>query len=125
MTGAVRTRDPLTLRLHYRCAAPVANPVFGIAIHRDDGVHLTGPNTKHAGVEIGVVQGEGTIDYAIERLPLLPGRYYLSAAVYDRDLTAAYDHRDRFAPLVVIEGGTAERFGVIELDARWRVGAHV
>jgi ABC-type polysaccharide/polyol phosphate transport system ATPase subunit len=124
VTGAVRTRDPLTLRLHYRCAAAVSNPVFGLAIHRDDGVHLTGPNTRLSGVEMGVVEGEGTLDYTIPRLPLLPGRYYLSAAVYDRDLITAYDHRDRFRPLVVIEGGTAERFGVIELDARWSVGAH-
>jgi ABC-type polysaccharide/polyol phosphate transport system ATPase subunit len=124
VTGAVRTRDPLTLRLHYRCPAPVANPVFGIAIHRDDGVHLTGPNTRLSGVEMGTVEGEGVIDYTIPRLPLLPGRYYLSAAVYDGDLITAYDHRDRFTPLVVIEGGTAERFGVIELEAEWRVGAH-
>ena len=56
-------------------------------------------------------------------LPLLPGRYYLSAAVYDHDLITAYDHRDRCVPLVVVEGGTAERFGLIELDARWSVGA--
>ena len=91
-----------------RCtiAAPrrSSNPVFGIAIHRDDGVHLTGPNTRLAGVEIGVVEGEGAIDYTIARLPLLPGRYYLSAAVYDRDLITAYDHRDRFTPLVVDRG---------------------
>jgi ABC-type polysaccharide/polyol phosphate transport system ATPase subunit len=124
VTGAVRTRDPLTLRLHYRCASPIANPVFGIAIHRDDGVHLTGPNTRLSGVEMGTLEGEGVIDYTIPRLPLLPGRYYLSAAVYDGDLINAYDHRDRFTPLVVIEGGTAERFGVIELEAEWRVGAH-
>ncbi len=124
VTGAVRTRDPLTFRLHYRCAAPVENPVFGIAIHRDDGVHLTGPNTRLSGIEMGTIEGEGVIDYTIARLPLLPGRYYLSAAVYDHDLITAYDHRDRFTPLVVIEGGTAERFGVIELDAEWRVGAH-
>jgi hypothetical protein len=65
------------------------------------------------------------VDYTIERLPLLPGRYYLSAAVYDHDLITPYDHRDRFVPLVVIEGGTLERFGVIELPARWSHVTHV
>jgi lipopolysaccharide transport system ATP-binding protein len=123
VTGAVRTRDPLTLRLHYRCARPIESPAFGIAIHRDDGVHLTGPNTRLSGVEMGTVTGEGAVDYTIAQLPLLPGRYLLSAAVYDHDLITAYDHRDRDTPLVVVEGGTAERFGVIELDARWSVGA--
>jgi ABC-type polysaccharide/polyol phosphate transport system ATPase subunit len=115
----VRTRDPLTVRLHYACTQPVDRPVFGVAIHRDDGLHVTGPNTQMDGLEIAQVSGEGAVDYTIERLPLLPGRYYLSAAVYDHDLITPYDHRDRFAPLVVIEGGTLERFGVIELPARW------
>ena len=64
--------------------------------------------------------GEGAVDYAIAALPLLPGRYLLSAAVYDDDLITAYDHRDRCTPLVVVEGGTAERIGVIELDAPGR-----
>jgi lipopolysaccharide transport system ATP-binding protein len=123
VTGAVRTRDPLTLRLHYRCVRPIESPAFGIAIHRDDGVHLTGPNTRLSGVEMGTVTGEGAVDYTIAHLPLLPGRYLLSAAVYDHDLITAYDHRDRDTPLVVVEGGTAERFGVIELDARWSVRA--
>jgi lipopolysaccharide transport system ATP-binding protein len=115
----VRTRDPLTVRLHYQCTQPVDRPVFGVAIHRDDGLHVTGPNTQMGGLAIDRVSGSGSVDYTIERLPLLPGRYYLSAAVYDHDLITPYDHRDRFVPLVVIEGGTLERFGVIELPARW------
>ncbi len=119
VSATVRTRDPLTVRLHYKCAEPVDRPVFGVAIHRDDGVHVSGPNTRTGGLEIDRVSGEGAVDYTIERLPLLPGRYYLSAAVYDHDLITPYDHRDRFAPLVVIEGGTLERFGVIEMPARW------
>ena len=75
-----------------------------------------------AGLEIGTLMGEGTIDYTIDRLPLLPGRYYLSAAVYDHELITPYDHRDRFVPLVVVEGGTLERFGVVELPAKWSIG---
>ena len=64
-----------------------------------------------------------SVDYAIRQLPLLPGRYLVSAAVYDEDLITALDHRDRVRPFVVVEGGTAERFGVIELDAGWRRAA--
>jgi ABC-type polysaccharide/polyol phosphate transport system ATPase subunit len=120
VTGVVRTRAALTLRLHYRCASAVDRPVFGVAIHTDDGVHLTGPNTRMSGFDVGPLTGCGSIDYVIDRLPLLPGRYYLSAAVYDHDLITPFDHRDRFVPLVVVEGGTAERFGLVELDASWQ-----
>jgi ABC-type polysaccharide/polyol phosphate transport system ATPase subunit len=117
--ATVRTRDAVTIRLHYRCAAPVERPVFGVAIHRDDGVHVTGPNTRTSGLVIDRVEGTGAVDYAIEGLPLLPGRYLVSAAVYDHDLITPFDHRDRVVPLVVVEGGTAERFGLVELGAGW------
>lgn len=114
-----RTRDPLTIRLRYRSAAPVVEPVFGLAIHREDGVHVTGPNTRMSGESVREVHGAGSIDYHIERLPLLPGRYEISASAYDRDLITPYDHRDRFKSFTVIEGGTGERFGLIELQAHW------
>ena len=117
--ATVRTRDAVTIRLHYRCAAPVERPVFGVAIHRDDGVHVTGPNTRTSGLAIDRVEGTGAVDYAIEGLPLLPGRYLVSAAVYDHDLITPFDHRDRVVPLVVVEGGTAERLGIVELGAGW------
>jgi ABC-type polysaccharide/polyol phosphate transport system ATPase subunit len=121
--ATVRTRDALTIRLHYRCREPIARPVFGLAVHRDDGVHVSGPNTQSSGLEIEGIDGEGAVDYRIESLPLLPGRYYLSAAIYDHDLITPFDHRDRFVTLVVIEGGTRERLGLIELPARWSVTA--
>jgi hypothetical protein len=114
-----RTRRALTVRLHYRATARVERPVFGISIHRDDGVLVTGPNTKMSAMPIDHVDGSGSLDYRIDALPLVPGRYLVSAAVYDDTLVTAYDHRDRWKPLVVLEGGTNERFGVVELGGRW------
>ena len=55
----VSTRDALRVRVHYTCPEPVDRPVFGLAIHRDDGVHVTGPNTHMAGIDMGTVAGEG------------------------------------------------------------------
>jgi ABC-type polysaccharide/polyol phosphate transport system ATPase subunit len=118
--GAVRTREPLTLRLHYKTTEPIERPAFGIAIYREDNsVLVTGPNSRASGLAIDRIEGEGTVDYGIDRLPLLPGRYLLSASIYDHDLITPYDHRDRFMTLVVVEGGTLERFGVIEMAAQW------
>jgi hypothetical protein len=81
---------------------------------------VTGPNTRTSHFPLDRLEGSGALDYAIAQLPLLPGRYLISAAVYDEDLVTAYDHRDRLLPLVVVEGGTAERLGVVELGAAWR-----
>jgi ABC-type polysaccharide/polyol phosphate transport system ATPase subunit len=117
--AVARTHMPLTLRLRYRAAVPVAHPVFGLAIHRDDGVLVSGPNTRMSGMTIDEIRGDGVLEYRVERLPLLPGRYLVSASIYDEPLVTAFDHRDRFKPLVVVEGGTDQRFGVVDLDGRW------
>ena len=113
------TREPLTIRIRYHAPTPIARPVVGLAIYTDGGIHLTGPNTKMGGFPIERLDGRGAIDYRIERLPLLPGRYLVSASIYDQDLVMPFDHRDRFAAFTVVEGGTGERFGVLELTARW------
>ena len=115
----VVTRDPLTIRIRYRAPAPIPHPVIGLAIYTEGGILLTGPNTKMCGFPIDRLEGQGAIDYRIERLPLLPGRYLVSASIYDDDLVMPFDHRDRFAAFTVIEGGTGERFGLLELAARW------
>ena len=119
LTSTARTRDAFTVRVRYRARARVERPVFGLAFHADSGAHVSGPNTKMSGFPIPFVSGDGTLDYRIDHLPFLPGRYLVSAAAYDEDLISAYDHRDRFAAFTVLEGGTDERFGVIELPACW------
>ena len=118
-TSTARTRDAFTVRVRYRAKARVERPVFGLAFHGEHGAHLSGPNTKMSGFPIPSVAGEGTLDYRIEHLPFLPGRYIVSATAYDEDLITAYDHRDRFAAFTVLEGGTSERFGMMELPANW------
>lgn len=119
--AVVRTHDPLVVRMTFHARQRVDHPVFGLAFYTDSGVHLTGPNTKMAGVHIAAVQGEGRVDYHIADLPFTPGRYLVSAAAYDSDLIMPFDHRDRFVSLTVSDGGTAQRFGMIDLPARWDV----
>ncbi len=118
-TDVFRTQDAITVRLTYKAPTRVERPVFGIAIFSHAGAHITGPNTRMSGFEIPDVCGEGWLDCRIDSLPLLPGRYLFSASVYDHDLITPFDHRDRFKALTVLEGGTDQRFGLIELPIRW------
>jgi len=115
----VLTGQPLTIRLHYVAHRRIDHPVFGIAVHRDDGTHVSGPNTRDAGLAIPFVDGPGTIDVRIDRLTLLEGNYELSAACYDDALSHAYDHHHRRFPMRVRAGDIRERFGLLALDADW------
>jgi MFS family permease len=56
----------------------------------------------------------------IGRRSIIGMGWLVYAAVYVEDLITALDHRERLLPFVVVEGGTAERLGLIELEAAWR-----
>ncbi len=116
-----RTGEPLVVEIRYRASERVERPVFGLAIHRGDGVHITGPNTQLAGLEIPAVKGEGTVTYAVPALPLLEGLYYISVSAHNWEDTEMYDYHDRAYPFRVLSGG-GERYGMVTLMGRWEVG---
>jgi ABC-2 type transport system ATP-binding protein/lipopolysaccharide transport system ATP-binding protein len=65
------------------------------------------------------VQGNGYVDYTLDRLVLLPGRYQMSVAIYDSHILHPFDYRDREYALHVQPGESAERYGLIELLGHW------
>lgn len=116
----VQTGEPLTIRMHYHAKQRIEKPVFGIALHHESGVHLTGPNTFFDKVPIEAVDGRGWVDYTIPSLLLLAGRYLLSAAVYDEAMAHPYDHHAQAFVLVVQSDHIAERYGLMTLGGKWR-----
>jgi len=117
------TAETFVVRIHYSAHERVDEPVFGLAIYRDDGVHVNGPNTKLSGVPIDSIEGDGSLDYVVDELPLLAGTYSVSAAIYDATGTRAYDHQHRVYTFTVLPGRGAERYGLLQMPARWVLGA--
>ena len=107
-------------RIHYRTQIPIVEPAFGLAIYRSDGLHINGPNTVMEGVHIPDIYGDGYVDYTIERLPLAPGRYELTVAIYDRDSTLAHDHHHRLYTFEVQDRRSVHEEGIVHIPAEWR-----
>ncbi|MCP4221329.1 MAG: ABC transporter ATP-binding protein [bacterium] len=121
-TEFVKTGQPLDVCIHYKAATKIKNPVFGIALYSDTGIHITGPNTKKQQFTIDSVKGEGVVRYHMESVPLLPGTYLFSAAVYDYDGLTAYDHWEQNWKFHVLETPEmAERLGLITIPAQWSI----
>lgn len=116
-----RTGEPMIVRMKYSAKQRIEKPVFGIAIHRNDGVHINGPNTKTSGYPIEFLEGEGEIDYSIKSLPLLDGTYQLSAAVYDDTRTHAYDHHHQKYTFKVMRGKILDDLGVVYIPCKWEL----
>jgi lipopolysaccharide transport system ATP-binding protein len=116
------TGETLVLQIGYFAHEPIVNPVIGIAIHRQDGVHITGPNTKFSGLDLGTVEGPGMITYTIPYLPLLEGLYHFTVATVDNADSVIYDYHDRLYPFRVDNRnqGVAERYGLLTLRGIWK-----
>ncbi len=116
-----KTGAPMVVHLDYRAPEPVPLPVFGLAFHRNDGLHLAGPNTGFSNVWLPVVEGEGTIAYKIPYLPLLEGLYHVTAASTNTDDTEIFDYHDRAYPFRVVnaESDVHEVYGLMTLRGEW------
>lgn len=116
---AFLTGEPLTIEMHYMAHQPVDNPEFGLAIFRQDGVHVNGPNTKLAGLDLGRLEGPGVVRYHIEQLPLLPARYEVTTAVHDGQTHVCYVFHKRAYAFRVLPGNAEEMEGLIAMPATW------
>ena len=122
-TRSFRTGDPMTVRIWYGAAEPVSHPVFGVSIHNLNGIHVTGPNTRDAGVDIERLFGQGYVDLRVPRLLLVPGTYDMSASITDHGQLHVFDRRHRDIRFDVEAGQPADREGLVTLAGEWSIGA--
>jgi lipopolysaccharide transport system ATP-binding protein len=112
------TGESFTVEMRYRAESQVERPVFGLAIHRGDGTHVTGPNTKFVGCEITGINGEGVVRYEVSSMPLLEGTYFLSVAVHNWEDTRMFDYHDRGYSFRVLPS-REERYGIVTFNGKW------
>ena len=113
------TGDFLRIRIHYQAHSQINTPAFGLAFYRSDGLHVNGPNSVRAGCDIPHIDGLGYIDYVVEHLPLNPGQYELTVAIYNYNSTVPFDHHHRMYDFDVRSRTSSIEEGVVHVDARW------
>jgi lipopolysaccharide transport system ATP-binding protein len=114
------TGEPLAVELSYLAHEPIEDPEFGLAIHRQDGTHIAGPNTREAGLALGTVSGRGIVRLTLDALPLAPALYRLSAAIHDTHLPRAFDfHQEAYSFRVTSEEGR-QVHGLVSLPGKWK-----
>jgi lipopolysaccharide transport system ATP-binding protein len=113
------TGEPMTIVIEYLAHRRIDAPVFGVAFHRNDGLHMHGMNTALARFDIPFIEGRGEVRYITDILPLLEGTYYLSVAVHNTAENVAYDYQDFSYKFGVHLGPVSQRFGTIYIPARW------
>ena len=122
-TGRVHTGDSIAFRLGYHAHVRIERPVFGLALYRLDGAHVTGPNARDAGRVPDFIEGSGVVEVTIPRLTLLEGTYDLSVSLYDYTCTHCFDMRHLTLRFDVERGTPYESGGLVTLDPSWHVDA--
>jgi len=117
---ALVTGQACTVKIDYLARRRVEAPVFGIGIHRQDGVHVAGPNTKDDGLRIPWIEGPGEVTYRLDKLPLTEGSYELSVSCYDWGCSQPFDYHHRRYSFRVRAGNLGQRHGLLHMDAEWR-----
>ncbi len=119
-TRIFKTGDTLRVVIEYIAHKKIKSPIFGTAIHTIDGVHITGPNTDFSGYKIDYIEGKGSMEYIIHKLPLLKGDYLLTVAIYDYTNIKPIDHHDKMYKFKVSKGECKEKYGIIKTPCEWR-----
>lgn len=114
------TGEPMRVRIAYRVPEKVEEPVFGLGIHRSDGVYCFATNCSSTGRTPPSLEGEGELWFEVERLELLPGDYQISASFHNLDRSETYDFHDRKYHFKVLSGPKVE-MGLFHIPHRWVV----
>jgi ABC-type polysaccharide/polyol phosphate transport system ATPase subunit len=110
----------VTIDIPYRVHRPVGTPVFGVAIHRNDGVLAYATNTDVDGINLGPLNRDGTVRFNCRRLCLLAGSYRITVAVLGSprlEEPPIDSHWQRYS--LRVRGGIPREQGVTRLEHEW------
>lgn len=115
----LQSNEKMTLEVQYVAKKPIEAPRFDLAVFRQDGIQVLGPNSRADGLEIDMVSGSGRVCYHVDDLSLLPARYHVSVTVRDSYSPTVYDHHEQAYPFRVIADDLHDVQGLVTIPATW------
>ncbi len=113
-----KTGSRLKIQVDFFVHNEVENPHFGVAIFKDDGTYCYGPNTRFDGIKIPFLKkGKGTFFIEYPELNLLPGKYKISVAIWEKDEKFAYNYYSAYYNLEVYS--SKKDHGIVYLRHKW------
>lgn len=117
------TGDTIVTRIFYKTRKRIERPVFGVAIHTDQGVHIAGPNTKTSGFTIPYIEGEGSIDFVVQKNPFFTNLYLFTVALFEWECVIPYDFQDKRYRFRVLSE-EANQHGAVKIPVVWQATQH-
>lgn len=118
----IRTGDSLVVAVTFRTTEPLTNPIFGVAVFRNDGTYVYGPNTRFDGVLDGTWHGLYTFFVHYPRLQLLSGHYRVSVAIFDAGHVRPHVWHNQLYEFEVVQD--VDDHGLVLMPHRWGMVTH-
>jgi ABC-type polysaccharide/polyol phosphate transport system ATPase subunit len=115
----ITTGSRFVVRMYYKASQAIRQASFGVSLYDEQGTRINGPNSTWGNASQDIEPGQGYVDYIVDKLPLLPGRYDLTVAIYDRYVAQPYDHWHRMADFTVIPTESERQDGLVFIPCSW------
>ncbi|HHY71905.1 MAG TPA: ABC transporter ATP-binding protein [Bacillus bacterium] len=119
------------IKINYYAKEKVYNPVFVVAYYLLDGTCAMQLISNKDGLEVGTIEGEGSIEIIFDPLLLGKGNYLVSVAIFknlnlvDNLEPEAYDLHDKMYEIKVEQPfGLNVELGIIHHPVRWNKKIH-
>ncbi len=109
----------LVVAITFRTTEVVEDPIFGVALFRNDGTYVYGPNTGFDRVLGGRYHGVYTVFVHYPALALLAGSYRVSVAIYDAGHVRPMAWHNQLYEFRVVTD--VDDHGLVRLPHRWGV----
>jgi hypothetical protein len=113
------TGEDIVARIHYNAKKKIEKPVFGVAIHTNDGFHISGPNTKTSKFPIDFIDGNGFFDFIMNENQFFSGSYKFTAALYNWECLIPFDFKDKMYNFKVISRDENQS-GLLKIKMSWK-----
>lgn len=110
--------ESITIQIKYKKNKDMDEYVFGIGIFNQDGISCYGTNTFIDKLKISSISSEGKVEFIIDELLLLEGKYTLDVAVHAED-GRAYDYFKNIYQFEVVS--EIKDAGICRLKHRWKI----
>lgn len=110
--------DSLTMRLQFDASKEIADVAVGLALTHENGMTLTCPASNQDDMLYRIPVGKSSADFVLASQPFLPGRYYVSSALYSNG--EPVDHFTHGFEFVVRSTGSWQPAGILEIGGDWR-----
>ena len=111
--------DDITARIFYKTKKIITKPVFGVAVYTQDGIAISGPNTRTSKFEISPIEGDGYIDFCILNNPFFPGKYHFTSGIYEWNCIVPFDIKAK-AHNFTIFSSEEKQYGLVKMNHQWK-----